>query len=780
MRDTINTKRWGLLAFLVGVYFLASALTWISGRFVLPAIPTQEGPTKITLHHFRQPKEWGISPRHLPVFLDRVTQGKPGILASKWLYGGLLGTYLLLVVLVFLRLTQDGTRRETGSERDGGRKTGDGSVGLRSPPVPGPLQSSVSRPFLRRVVVWGIDFVAILAALPLAYALRFNLTAVFLEEYRAQFLTGFVVLVLVRLLLRHVCHLQRMMWRYTGILELRRLVMATTVGTLIAISVAAFVTRLEGMPRSVFILEWGIYLFLAAGARISYRMLWEIWGEREGRVSHRSMKPVIVIGAGVAGNALAKELAQNSNLGEYAVAFVDDDPTKRSREVLGVPVHGPIELLPQFIARFDTRRVYIALPSATSGQMRRIVRLCEEAGAEFRTLPSLGDIVSGRATLHQLRPVRLEDLLGREPITIDAGGISRWLRGKRVLVTGAAGSIGSELCRQLLGFGVSHLTLFDQSEFHLYLLQNGLWGMLTKVPHRCVIGSVTDQALVAEVLREERPQVIFHTAAYKHVHLMEENPRAALLNNVLGTFTVGEEALRAAVGYVVLISTDKAVHPTGVMGATKKLAEEICLGLGGRGATIFQVVRFGNVIGSSGSVVPLFERQLASGGPLTVTHPEATRFFMTIPEAVRLILQAVTMGRGGEISLLDMGEPVRILDLAEQMIRLAGREPYTEIPIQFVGLRPGERLHEELWHPDEQVMRTEHPKILRGESYTAIRQPESLLCKVQELLRLPADASALGPAIVALANQSYSGQKRVSSGTPGAKVVPFSRPKSEG
>ena len=274
---------------------------------------------------------------------------------------------------------------------------------------------------------------AILAALPLAYALRFNLTAAFLEEYRAQFLTGFVVLVLVRLLLRHVCHLQRMMWRYTGILELRRLVMTTTVGTLIAISVAAFVTRLEGMPRSVFILEWGIYLFLAAGARISYRMLWEIWGGREGRVSHRSMKPVIVIGAGVAGSALAKELAQSSNLGEYAVAFVDDDPTKRSREVLGVPVYGPIELLPQLIARFDTHRVYIALPSATSGQMRRIVRLCEEAGAEFRTLPSLGDIVSGRATLHQLRPVRLEDLLGREPVTIDAEGISRWLRGKRVL-----------------------------------------------------------------------------------------------------------------------------------------------------------------------------------------------------------------------------------------------------------------------------------------------------------------------------------------------------------
>ena len=631
-----------------------------------------------------------------------------------------------------------------------------------------PLGETVSRrwslvagPFLRRVVVWGIDLVSIFAALPLAYGLRFHLTADFLTQHKEQFLTCFLVLVPVRFLLLYVSHLQRMVWRYTGMVELRRLIMVSTAGTVIAVFVVAFITRLEGMPRSVFILEWGIYLFLVAGARIASRMLWEIGRGRESEGAHRLTKPVIVIGAGAAGSVLVKELTQNHRVGEQVVAFVDDDPAKQNREVLGVPVYGPLESLPQLMTGLGTRHVYIAIPSATSAQMRRIVNICERSGAEFRTLPSLGDIVRGRVIWHQLRQVRLEDLLGREPVSVDAVGIANWLQGKRVLVTGAAGSIGSELCRQLVGFGVSRLTLLDQSELQLYLLQHEQWAQLTQVPYRCVIGSVADQALIAEILREERPQVIFHTAAYKHVHLMEQNPRAALLTNVFGTFIIGEEALRAGVERFVLVSTDKAVRPTGVMGATKKLAEDICLGFGGCSPTTFLIVRFGNVIGSSGSVIPLFERQLAAGTSLTVTHPEATRFFMTIPEATRLLLQAVTIGQGGEIFLLDMGEPVKILDLAEEMIRLAGKEPHTEVPIQFIGLRPGEKLHEELWHPGAEVVRTEHAKILRIKSLPVIHSPEDLLVEVKILLQSPDKSEILASAIIALADQSSNSQDRM-------------------
>jgi FlaA1/EpsC-like NDP-sugar epimerase len=302
-----------------------------------------------------------------------------------------------------------------------------------------------------------------------------------------------------------------------------------------------------------------------------------------------------------------------------------------------------------------------------------------------------------------------------------------------------------------LGAGVSHITLLDQSELQLYLLQDELKTRLAQIPHHCLIGSVTDQAFVADVLQEECPQVIFHAAAYKHVHLMEENPRAALITNVQGTALLGKEALKAGVEHFVLISSDKAVHPTSVMGATKRLAEQVCLGLNSQERTMFHVVRFGNVIGSSGSVVPLFERQLAAGGPLTVTHPEVTRFFMTIPEAVRLILQTVIMGRGGEIFLLEMGEPVKILDLAEQMILLAGREPHTEIPIQFVGLRPGEKLHEELWHANEQRDQTAHQKILKVASSDKMEEPTILLAQVEALLSLP--TSSLGSAIVSLANE---------------------------
>ena len=775
MTHKIRVQWWQAGAFLIGIYLLASLLSFVSERAIFARLEVEDRPTKITQSHFRQPDEWALSPGSFSRFLDSVTQHRPGLLASKWLYSGVFAMYLLLASVIFFCLTQ--YRQEESRVTHSTQETLEKLSGIRHAVNIWAEDAVLDWSFLRKLAIWGLDFFIIFITLPLAYTLRFNLSSEFLDIYWTPFLYSFFVLVGVRIVLWYVFRLQRMVWRYTDLVELRRLFIAATVGTLLAVSISAFLTRLAGFPRSVFILEWGIYLFLTAGTRICVRMWREAGLERQGgRSALQARKPVIVVGAGTGGSTLVREISQHPSWGERVVAFADDDPQKRGREVVGVPVYTPIECLPELLERFETRQVYLALPSATSAQMRRIVRICEDAGAEFRTLPSLKDIFDGSAILHQLRPVRLEDLLGREPVSIDTDRISGWLQGKRVLVTGAAGSIGSELCRQLLQFGMSHLTLLDQSELQLYLLQEELAQTLAKVPHRCVIGSITDLAVVTEIFEAQRPQVVFHAAAYKHVHLMEDNPGAALVTNVLGTFRLGQAALQFGVERFVLISSDKAVHPTSVMGATKRLAEHVCLGLAESSpTTAFNVVRFGNVIGSSGSVVPLFERQLAAGGPLTVTHPEVTRFFMTIPEAVRLILQAVMVGQGGEIFLLDMGEPVRIRDLAEQIIRLAGREPYTDVPIQFVGLRPGEKLHEELWHADERMERTAHPKILRVDSSVmTIRPLEALLAEVETLRALPQDV--LKTTILALANGTSDGLPDTPEHAPGVQAASLGQP----
>jgi len=398
------------------------------------------------------------------------------------------------------------------------------------------------------------------------------------------------------------------------------------------------------------------------------------------------------------------------------VAFVDDASTKLGKDVHGIRVAGTCDVIPVLATELDIRLILIALPSANSRQMQRVVELCEATGLSFRVLPHMKDLVTGQVSLKELREVKIDDLLGRESVSLDWTAITRGVQGSTILVTGGGGSIGSELCRQVARLKPAHLVIFEQSEFNLYSIELELRRTFPGLKLTALLGDVYDPVAVEQVLRAHRPVVILHAAAYKHVPLLEHQLRAAVKNNVLGTRNLASLADRNGCTTFVMISTDKAVNPANIMGMTKRVAEIYCQNLNARSTTHFITVRFGNVLGSAGSVIPLFQKQIAQGGPVTVTHPEITRYFMTIPEAAQLILQAGTMGKGGEIFVLDMGEPVKISYLAEQLIRLSGKKPGEDIEIVYTGLRPGEKLYEELFHESEQLAGTTHPKILLANS----------------------------------------------------------------
>jgi len=396
---------------------------------------------------------------------------------------------------------------------------------------------------------------------------------------------------------------------------------------------------------------------------------------------------------------------------------VDDDPNKKGSEIHGVRVRGRCEQIPRLVEKLEVEIILIAVPSATDKQMRRIVEICEGTGVPFLTLPSMQEMLSGQMSGH-LREVSIEDLLGRAPIKLDRTGIQAHLGGKRVLVTGGGGSIGSELCKQIAQFSVAELIVFERCEFNLYQIERALRRSFPGLRLSAILGDVTDKPAVEQVISRYRPEVIFHAAAYKHVPLLEYQVRQAVQNNVLGTYTVAEAAIAAETDEFVLISTDKAVAPENVMGATKRAAEVLVQSLNGVAGTRFINVRFGNVLDSAGSVVPLFREQIRAGGPVTVTHPDITRYFMTIPEACQLIMQAATIGKGGEVFVLDMGDPVKISYLAEQMIRLSGKRPGQDIRIEYVGLRPGEKISEELFNGHERPTPTEHSKLLLAHPLT--------------------------------------------------------------
>ncbi len=554
-----------------------------------------------------------------------------------------------------------------------------------------------------------VVFLHDLSVVPLAwlgaYWLRFNL-----EPVPPPFLASAVsFLPVVWVIQGAMCWyfgLYRGMWRFASIPDLVRIVKAVVTGTALSTAAVFLLTRLEGTPRSVFVLYAVLLVLLLGGPRFVYRWI------RDRHLSVTGGERTLVVGAGRAGELLVRDMLRDAAGAFYPVAFVDDDPAKRGREVHGVRVVGPGESIPELVKRLDIARIVIALPSATAGQLRRIVELCERAGVPFHTLPSLQDLAGGKVGVRELREVRIEDLLGREPVRLDWEAIASGLAGRIVLVTGAGGSIGAELCRQIARLQPERLILFEQSEFNLYTIERELRRLYPGLSLSCVLGDVADRVAVDGVFRSHRPQVVFHAAAYKHVPILEGQVRAAVLNNVFGTRVVAAAADRHGCECFVLISTDKAVNPANVMGATKRVAEMICEDLAMRSRTRYITVRFGNVLGSSGSVVPLFREQIARGGPVTVTHPEITRYFMTIPEACQLILQAAAIGRGGEIFVLDMGEPVKIAYLAEQMIRLSGKIPGKDIEIVYTGLRPGEKLYEELFHEHENLTPGGHPKLL--------------------------------------------------------------------
>ncbi len=499
--------------------------------------------------------------------------------------------------------------------------------------------------------------------------------------------------------------LYRGLWRFASVPDLQRIVLAVGLGA-VAIPVVLVMLRLTAVvPRSILILYPLILIFLMAGSRFAYR----IWKEHRLYSPLAALgEPVLILGAGEAGARLTKELAHSRQW--RVVGLLDDDPAKQGRLLRNISVLGPIAELPLWVKRFGVRTVIIALPAAAHGVRRRVAELCAAAGVEALTVPSYDDLISGRSQLTTIRHVELDDILARDPVVLDSAGLSDWIGGRVVMVTGAGGSIGAELCRQIARFRPLRLVLLDLSEYALYQIQQTLQDEFPDLPLATLVGDVKHRSLVEQVLTRERPNVIFHAAAYKHVPLMEEtNAWQAVRNNAYGTWMLARAAAAAKVEKFVLVSTDKAVNPTNVMGASKRLAEMICQSLQ-NGATQFVVVRFGNVFGSAGSVIPRFREQIARGGPVTVTHPEITRYFMSLSEATQLLLQAGLMGRGGEVLVLDMGEPVKIVDLARDMIRLSGADP-DQIRVVFTGLRPGEKLYEEPLASGETTLPTPHPKL---------------------------------------------------------------------
>ncbi|WPL16903.1 UDP-N-acetyl-alpha-D-glucosamine C6 dehydratase [Thiorhodovibrio winogradskyi] len=554
-----------------------------------------------------------------------------------------------------------------------------------------------------------VVFLHDLAAVPIAwmgaYWVRFNLDvipALFLE----QALVALPLLILVQGGVFWYFGLYRGVWRFASIPDLIRIAKGVLVGVVLTTIILFMLNRLESIPRSVPLLYAVFLLLLLGGARFAYR------GYKDRRLYSSDTRNVLIVGAGRAGEILVRDLLRQPELGYSPVVFVDDNIRKKGKEIHGVRVAGRLDSIPSLVKTHRVELILIALPGGSSRQVRRVVELCERAGVPFRILPRTKDLVSGKVSIQELREVAIEDLLGRDPIQLSWEAVTEHVAGKCVLVTGGGGSIGSELCRQLARLDPRSLVIVENGEHHLYKVEQELRGSFPDLPLHAHLVDVCDRTALEWVFAHRRPHLVFHAAAYKHVPMLEGQVREAIRNNVLGTVTAAQMADSHGCEAFILISTDKAVNPTNVMGASKRIAEIFCQNLNVRSATRFVTVRFGNVLGSAGSVVPLFHEQIAKGGPVTVTHPEITRYFMTIPEACQLIIEAGSVGCGGEIFVLDMGDPIKIHYLAEQMIRLSGKIPGEDIEIVYTGLRPGEKLFEELFHEQENLRATSQEKLL--------------------------------------------------------------------
>ncbi|MGI9539121.1 MAG: polysaccharide biosynthesis protein, partial [Miltoncostaeaceae bacterium] len=554
-----------------------------------------------------------------------------------------------------------------------------------------------------------VDAALITAAYWLAYQARFDGEVP--GRFEKTFTATLGIVIALKLIVFVAARFYTKWWRFTSVRDLQAIVLAVVGSTLLVTAVLSQwrPDDVAAVPRGVLLIDLFLTLTLIGGARFVVRSV----VERPPRSQFiRPGREVLIVGAGDAGNALLREMQRNRALGYSPVGLIDDDPRKRRLRVQGTRVRGTRADLPRLLRELSVDEVVIAMPSATGAARQEIVEVCRTAGVPCSTLPGLPELIGGGVTVGKLREVRVEDVLGRAPVEIDFARVSRYLNGKVVLVTGAGGSIGRELCRQVAAVGAKSLVLLDHAENNLFEIDMELRerGHSNLVP---VIADCKDASGMERVFDTHRPDVVFHAAAYKHVPMMELNPVQAVANNALATSVLASLAEQYGVARMCLISTDKAVEPKTVMGASKALAERV-IESHADGPTRFAAVRFGNVLGSSGSVLPIFRRQIAQGGPVTITHPDMTRFFMTIPEAVQLVIEATGIAEGGDIFVLDMGEPVRIMDLAQKMIELSGQTPGDDVAIEVVGIGPGEKLHEELFNVDEEVRPTRYGGIMRA------------------------------------------------------------------
>jgi FlaA1/EpsC-like NDP-sugar epimerase len=557
------------------------------------------------------------------------------------------------------------------------------------------------------------DLILVVASVIGSFALRLELGALFIF-YLPQALTMVIVALLVKPLVYYSFGLYSRVWAYASTRELRIITAAVTIASAVValiIFLLTFLQYYEGFPRSVLAIDWLLSLLAVGGLRFALRLLAE--SRADGVGIQGGLKRVLIVGAGDAGALVLREMQKNPQLNLSPVCFIDDDPTKQKQRIHDVPVEGTLEDLGRVVDLWYIQEVIIAIPSAPGEVIRQVIDICRQKDVPFRTMPGIYELIGGKINVGRLREVEITDLLRRAPVQIDTSLIGSNLSGKRIMITGAGGSIGSELCRQISRWSPESLILLGHGENTIFETLLDLEESYPVLPLHPIVADIRNLDRLNNVIAKFQPQLIFHAAAHKHVPLMEVNIEEAVTNNVIGTRNIVEAALNFDLDRLVLISTDKAIRPSSVMGATKRMAEMLVLDAAHRSGKEFSVVRFGNVLGSRGSVVPLFKRQIESGGPVTVTHPEMERYFMTIPEAVHLVLQAAAMGHGGEVFVLRMGDQVNILQLAEDLIRLSGLEPGQDIEIVFSGVRAGEKLSEELWDQWAQFEPTEHAEIVR-------------------------------------------------------------------
>jgi FlaA1/EpsC-like NDP-sugar epimerase len=598
------------------------------------------------------------------------------------------------------------------------------------------------------------DSLLLTAALYFSFLVRFDFAIP--PHHSTIFIRILPLIVVTKIFCYYFFDLYRGMWRYTSIGDLFNILKATLFSMLLILAYIILRYRFVGFPRSVFLIDMCFSILFISGFRLSVRVYFEYASNGKNGQSllqsflssfnrrHMASKNLLIIGAGDGGEKIYREIRANAGLQYRVVGFLDDDPAKIGRKIHGIPILGRTDDISFAVSKIKADEALIAIPSANSQQMREIVEHCKNSGIPFRTIPGYGELINGKVTVKSIREVAYQDLLGREAIQLDQEKIGAYLQGQHVLVTGAGGSIGSELCRQICRFTPRQILLFERAESPLYDIQLEFENKFENIQIVPILGDARDLNQLEKVFQEYSPQIVFHAAAYKHVPMLELQPWRAVDNNIIGTQNLIEKSIAHNIKRFVFVSTDKAVRPTNVMGATKRVSEMLIQAQNACHTTDvqFMIVRFGNVVGSVGSVVPLFKKQIEKGGPVTVTHPDVTRYFMTIPESCQLILQAGAMGEGGEIFILEMGTPVKIADMARDLIRLSGFEPDVDIKIEYIGLRPGEKLYEELITEGEGIIPTDHDKIMVLKGMQC--ELDFLNVRIRELAKVAHDQDAHG------------------------------------